>query len=93
MIVLAEIQDQRDRGAEPRFLNGLRCVISYEGMPAAECGVELSGGITEIYPGESAEVFIHFVTPELHVDKLKVGDTFELVRVPYSIATGTVIDL
>lgn len=93
MHILAEVTFKQPENYQLRFLNGLRCIISYEGMPAAECAIGFESGVEEVLPGVTVYVFICLMTPELHAGKLEVGDTFELVSVPYKIATGTVVDL
>ena len=54
-------------------------------------GVRFVGGPSEINPGETVKVQVHFVYPQVNYDGLQVGSEFYLCEGPSPIGKGKII--
>jgi hypothetical protein len=90
--VLAEITvlDFVTSDFNPKIARGIRPIIRYEGMIGSSCAIDM-GSRDEIFPGETLEVGLAFINPDMHKKLLSVGHKFGLYLASRKVADGTVL--
>ena len=89
VIAQISILDYIQPGFFPRMATGARPVIRYEGMVGASCILDL-GIKGEAFVGETIEVTISFLNPELHRELMHVGLEFGLYSANIKLANGKI---
>jgi translation elongation factor EF-Tu-like GTPase len=67
---------------------GYRCQFRYDGQDWF--GLQTFPGKEQVYPGETVNAYVTFLSPEDHKGKLLVGKAFQLVEGSHIVANGVV---